>query len=389
VPSHLRRLSHPAVLLLISLVAGTAHAHQPGLSTLFIDLGSNRISAQLIVAWQELQGAVPLDGNGDRTLGDDEFAAAKDRLISLGESSMSLESDGRMLSLKAPVEVRRDDVTGLRFNLVFEFPPTTVLTLHSEIISELQRGHRQIVTIRNPDTSTLGEAVLERDKPTLDVPLADSAGTKLASPARAYFLLGIEHIVAGWDHLAFLFGLLAVGGKLRDAVKIITSFTVAHSLTLALATFHWINIPSSVVEPIIAASIIYVAFENIVRDNFRKRWLLTFAFGLIHGCGFASVLRELGVGADGTGVARPLIFFNLGVEAGQLVIAAIMLPIIWRLKATFPKRWVPVASAVLIVIGSYFLVATVWPRAAQETSQSKAFLVRIDEIDKRRDVVSM
>jgi hydrogenase/urease accessory protein HupE len=322
-------------------------------------------------------------------LGDDEFAAAKDRLISLGESSMSLESDGRMLSLKAPVEVRRDDVTGLRFNLVFEFPPTTVLTLHSEIISELQRGHRQIVTIRNPDTSTLGEAVLERDKPTLDVPLADSAGTKLASPARAYFLLGIEHIVAGWDHLAFLFGLLAVGGKLRDAVKIITSFTVAHSLTLALATFHWINIPSSVVEPIIAASIIYVAFENIVRDNFRKRWLLTFAFGLIHGCGFASVLRELGVGADGTGVARPLIFFNLGVEAGQLVIAAIMLPIIWRLKATFPKRWVPVASAVLIVIGSYFLVATVWPRAAQETSQSKAFLVRIDEIDKRRDVVSM
>jgi hydrogenase/urease accessory protein HupE len=389
VPSHLRRLSHPAVLLLISLVAGTAHAHQPGLSTLFIDLGSNRISAQLIVAWQELQGAVPLDGNGDRTLGDDEFAAAKDRLISLGESSMSLESDGRMLSLKAPVEVRRDDVTGLRFNLVFEFPPTTVLTLHSEIISELQRGHRQIVTIRNPDTSTLGEAVLERDKPTLDVPLADSAGTKLASPARAYFLLGIEHIVAGWDHLAFLFGLLAVGGKLRDAVKIITSFTVAHSLTLALATFHWINIPSSVVEPIIAASIIYVAFENIVRDNFRKRWLLTFAFGLIHGCGFASVLRELGVGADGTGVARPLIFFNLGVEAGQLAIAAIMLPIIWRLKATFPKRWVPVASAVLIVIGSYFLVATVWPRAAQETSQSKAFLVRIDEIDKRRDVVSM
>ena len=388
-PSHLLRLSHLAAILIILLVACTARAHQPGLSTLFIDLGSNRISAQLIVAWQELQGTVPLDGNGDRALGDDEFAAAKDRLVSLGESSMSLESDGRMLSLKAPVEVRRDDVTGLRFNLVFEFPSTTVLTLHSEIISELQRGHRQIVTIRNPDASTLGEAVLEREKPTLDVPLTASAGTKLASPVRDYFLLGIEHILAGWDHLAFLFGLLAVGGKLRDAVKIITSFTVAHSLTLALATFNWINIPSSVVEPIIAASIIYVAFENIVRDNFRKRWLLTFAFGLIHGCGFASVLRELGVGAEGTGVARPLIFFNLGVEAGQLVIAAIMLPVIWRLKAAFPKRWVPVASAILIVIGSYFLVEQVWPRAAQETSNSKTLLVRVNEIDKRRDFVSM
>jgi len=389
VPSQLRRLSHRAVLLLFSLAAIVVRAHQPGLSTLFIDLGSNRISAQLIIAWQEIEGAVPLDGNGDRTLSDDEFSAARNRLTGLGESSISFESDGRMLSLKAPVEVRRDDVTGLRFNLVIEFPATKVLTIHSEIIHELQRGHRQIVTIRKSDGSTLGEAVLEQDRPTLDVPLAASGGTKLASPARDYFLLGIEHILAGWDHLAFLFGLLAVGGKLRDAVKIITSFTVAHSLTLALATFNWINIPSSVVEPIIAASIIYVGFENIVRKDFRKRWLLTFAFGLIHGCGFASVLRELGVGADGTGVARPLIFFNLGVEAGQLIIAAVMLPVIWKLKAAFPKRWIPVASAVLIAIGSYFLLDRVWPRPGQEAFISKTLLVRVDEIDERRNLSAM
>ena len=92
-----------------------------------------------------------------------------------------------------------------------------------------------------------------------------------------------------------------------------------------------------------------------------KRWMLTFAFGLIHGCGFASALREAGVGAHGTSVITPLVCFNLGVELGQLAIAAIALPIIWKLKPTFPKRWIPITSVVLIVIGSYFLVQRVWP----------------------------
>jgi hydrogenase/urease accessory protein HupE len=365
-------------LVVILLVALTARAHQPGLSTLFLDLGSNRIVAQLTLAWQELEESAPLDGNGDRTLSNDEFSSARSRLVRVGESSMSLESDGRMLSLRAPVEVKRDDATGLHFKLIFELPATRVLTIHSEILSELQRGHRQIVTIRNSDGSTLGEAVLERDKPTLDVPLSAPAGAKPAPPIREYFVLGVEHIVTGWDHLAFLFGLLAVGGKLRDAIKIITSFTLAHSLTLALATLNVISIPSSVVEPIIAGSIVYVGFENILRHNFSKRWLLTFAFGLIHGCGFASVLRELGVGANGTGVATPLVFFNLGVEVGQLAITALMLPLIWKLKGSFPKRWLPVASAALIVVGSYFLIDRIWPRTVRATTASEAFFVRIN-----------
>jgi len=149
--------------------------------------------------------------------------------------------------------------------------------------------------------------VLDRDKPRVDVPLSAIQEKEAAAPIRQFLTLGVEHIVTGWDHLAFLFGLLVVGGKLRDAVKIITSFTLAHSLTLALATLNVINIPSRIVEPLIAVSIVYVGFENIVRENFSKRWILTFAFGLIHGCGFASVLRELGVGTHGTSVVTPLV----------------------------------------------------------------------------------
>jgi len=345
----------------ILATAGVSRAHQPGLSTVFVDLGANRIAVQVIVAWQELEETLPLDANRDRTLSDEELSAAKARLVRLGETALSLESDARMLSLKSPVQVQRDDPTGIRFDLTFEFPATQVLTLTSEIIAELQRSHRQIVTIRGANGAILGEAVLARDKPTVDVPLSASTEQPKTSTARHFLLLGIEHILAGWDHLAFLFGLLIIGGKLGDAVKIISSFTVAHSLTLALATLNVINIPSRIVEPIIAASIVYVGFENIVRDNFSKRWMLTFAFGLIHGCGFASALREAGVGAHGTSVVTPLVCFNLGVELGQLAIAAIALPLIWKLKPTFPKRWVPVTSVALIVIGSYFLIERVWP----------------------------
>jgi hydrogenase/urease accessory protein HupE len=358
----LRGIVASAVLSCVLVSVPFARAHQPGLSTIFVDLGTNRITAQLIVAWQELDEAVPLDTNRDRTLSEDELTAAKARLVRLGETALSLESDGRMLSLKNPVQVQRDDPTGLRFDLTFEFPPTRVLTLTSEIIAELQSSHRQIVTIRSTTGATIGEAMLARDKPTVDVPLFAATEQPKTSAVHQFLVLGIEHIVTGWDHLAFLCGLLIVGGKLRDAIKIITSFTLAHSLTLALATLNVINIPSRIVEPIIAASIVYVGFENVVRDNFSKRWMLTFAFGLIHGCGFASALREAGVGAHGTSVVTPLVCFNLGVEIGQLAIAAIVLPIIWKLKPTFPKWWVPVTSVALIMIGSYFLVERVWPR---------------------------
>lgn len=360
------------------LVARPAFAHQAGLSTVFIDLGTNQITAQLIVFWQELEGTVPLDGNRDRALSDEEFATARTRLLKLGETALALESDGRMLALTSPVKVQRDDTNGVHFTLAFESVPTRVLTIHSEIIVELQPGHSQIVTVRSAGGAALGEAVLQRSKPSVDVPLFALKEKKPVSAARQFLLLGLEHIITGWDHLAFLFGLLAVGGKLRDAVKIITSFTVAHSLSLALATLNIVNIPSHIVEPVIAASIIYVGFENIVRTNFERRWMLTFAFGLIHGCGFASVLRELGIGSNGSSVVTPLVCFNLGVEIGQLAIAALLLPLIWKMKKFFPKRWIPVASVGLILVGSYFLVDRVWPRSlpSREVQAAAVFKIR-------------
>src|SRR5439155_18704692 len=176
-------------------------------------------------------------------------------------------------------------------------------------------------------------------------------------------LMGVKHIWTGYDHLLFLFGLLIVTRNFASSVKIITCFTIAHSITLAVATLSLVHISSRVVEPLIAASIVYVGGENLLRgDDPKGRWLLTFGFGLIHGFGFASVLRELGVGANGTSIAVPLVSFNLGVEVGQIVIAGLVLPVIWRLRANplFLRRWVPVGSVVVALLGTCWFVQRVW-----------------------------
>jgi hydrogenase/urease accessory protein HupE len=184
----------------------------------------------------------------------------------------------------------------------------------------------------------------------------------VARPAPAFgqfLLLGVEHIVTGYDHLLFLFGLLIVGSSFWGAWRIITAFTVAHSLTLVLATFDLLRLPSSLVEPLIAVSIVYVGLENLCRRDLHHRWLLTFGFGLVHGLGFASVLRDLGLGAvGGSAAVVPLLAFNVGVELGQVAIAVLVLPLMWKgqqLPQFFP-RFATACSVLVMLAGTYWLV---------------------------------
>jgi len=175
--------------------------------------------------------------------------------------------------------------------------------------------------------------------------------------------LGVKHIWTGYDHLMFLFALLLVCDNFKSAIQIVTFFTVAHSITLALATLNLVWVSSRVVEPSIAASIVYVGTENLIRsESLKGRWLITFLFGLVHGLGFASVLRDMGVTSNTAGVAVPLVLFNLGVETGQIVIAGVLLPLIWRARKweLFLRRGVPVCSAVVAALGSYWLVKRLW-----------------------------
>ena len=187
---------------------------------------------------------------------------------------------------------------------------------------------------------------------------------EIGSSFNQFLLLGVEHILKGYDHLLFLLALLVVAPGWLSSLKVITCFTIAHSITLAVATFDLIQVPGRFVEPLIAASIIYVGIENILRrGDLRRRWLLTFAFGLIHGLGFASVLRDIGIGGREGGVVMPLFAFNLGVEAGQVIVAALALPLIWHLRKQeyFLRRAMPACSVLVALAGGIWLVQRVWP----------------------------
>lgn len=179
---------------------------------------------------------------------------------------------------------------------------------------------------------------------------------------RAYLWLGIEHIFRGYDHIAFLLALFFVR-RFVALVKIVTAFTIAHTITLALAALGVVALPSRLVESVIALSIVYVAAENLwQRDDERRgahRWRITFAFGLVHGFGFAAVLRELGLPAEG--LARSLLAFNLGVELGQLAIAAGCWPLLaWIARRPWAARVRVVVSGVLLAFGLAWCVERVF-----------------------------
>jgi hypothetical protein len=150
--------------------------------------------------------------------------------------------------------------------------------------------------------------------------------------------------------------LLALSTSLWQTVKIVTAFTVAHSITLSLAVLGLVKVPPSIVEPLIAASIVWVAVENLVAPaGVARRWLVAGAFGLIHGLGFASMLVELGVPQDA--VVRSLVGFNIGVELGQLAfVAVVMPPLVWASRSGRLPRLPQILSVIVAVVGAVWLV---------------------------------
>jgi hydrogenase/urease accessory protein HupE len=254
-----------------------------------------------------------------------------------------------------------------------------VITVWSKHLVRLPRGHQQLFFAedmrRQPDAqsgSALSEATLtvEEDNTTFDIPhFSGIASTAPASTPSAnprgrisFFLLGVEHIATGYDHLLFLAALLLVSKNFREAASVVTFFTVAHSITLSLAALDIIRLPGRIVEPAIAASILYVGVENVVgKHRFALRAAITFAFGLVHGLGFAGALREVGLGSTPGGVAWPLFKFSVGLESCQILIALVFLRILlfFRAREWFEQRLVPACSMLIAGIGAFWLIQRV------------------------------
>ena len=178
----------------------------------------------------------------------------------------------------------------------------------------------------------------------------------------SFLLWGVEHVLTGWDHLAFLLTLIVVARGVRDAARVATAFTLAHSATLSLAAFDVVRLPSQPVEVAIALSIVVAAAVNVLRPASRGRTLVAFGFGLVHGLGFSSALGDLLGGAAG---ARALAVgaFNVGVEAGQAGAIALALPLLltWRRRAPrgYARLGLPGLSLAAGAAGVAWLVARV------------------------------
>lgn len=254
----------------------------------------------------------------------------------------------------------KDDHVVLQYQWVC--PDRVGLNYRVTLFHEIDPASRHMVSVEG-DRAFIG--LLSVQSPQMS--LTEAAPSKWQTAGR-YVVSGIEHIAIGYDHIAFLLAVIVLGRRFWPLFKVVTAFTIAHSITLTVAVLGIVALPSRLVEALIAASIVYVAAENFLVRDIRHRWWLTFAFGLIHGFGFASVLRDYGLPEGALGIA--LASFNIGVEIGQLAIvvaAAVIWQIGFRLAAAagytrseaHERRIALTVSAVVLLAGLYWLLQRV------------------------------
>jgi hydrogenase/urease accessory protein HupE len=347
-------------------ITSTLLAHDPGLSTANVRLHRDRLEALLVFSVRDVAPLVDLDKDGNGQTSSLESKRREKAFREIAAEALEVRINDEPATVSES-RCRFDGSGNLSVYLSWSARRFSKLEFRSKWLPLLPSGHRQFFSLQDLNGGILIEKLLNAKSGSVTIE-PDAALTKPTSAATGnsfadFLLLGVKHILTGYDHLLFLFSLLIVSRNIVSTLKIVTCFTVAHSITLALATLGVVQISGRLVEPMIAASIVYVGVENLARgDTPKGRSLPTFAFGLVHGFGFASVLRELGVDSSGSGIVVPLFSFNLGVELGQILVAAALLPLIWKIgkRPIFTRHWVPACSTLVTLVGSYWLVERIW-----------------------------
>ena len=349
-------------LLFCSLTSNT-FAHTPDTSYCRIAITAHEVECKFSLDISTLQRITPLDTDNDGILSRSELEAVYSKIISFLRRHVYLDLNQRESEFAdadplawpndAPNGIPKSDFGQRLINITFRNPMLSApedVTITFDFFEQLGEAHTVLgAFVWNGHED---EVIFTRFEP--DYLYDTGCVTPVADQLKQYFKLGVKHIFLGYDHIAFLMALLFVR-RFADLLKIITAFTVAHTLTLALAVLQIIKLPPQLVEIGIAVTIMYVAAENLWKSEFSHRWMLTFGFGLVHGFGFASVLRELGL--PSAGLARSLLSFNVGVEAGQIVIVGLLWPALWWLSRrelrtqlsnpgmTAAQVWSPVPNA--------------------------------------------
>lgn len=358
------------ILFCIALLCATiapAQAHKPSDSYLTLNVNADQIDGQWDIALRDLDFAIGLDQNGDGQLTWDEVRGQHAAIADYALQNLELATAHGACNV-AVVEQLIDKHTDgaynvLRFHAVCPDPIAT-LTIGYHLFADLDPQHKGLLRIEHGGVTST--AIFDPDHARQALSMSAPDRYKQFS---AYVKNGVWHIWIGYDHILFLLSLLlpavllgargAPSASLKasfvDVLKVVTAFTLAHSLTLTLASLSVISLPSRWVESAIAASVVLAALNNLFPLFRGRRPLAAFAFGLIHGFGFASVLIDLGLPQGA--LLMSLFGFNLGVEIGQLSIVAVFLPLAFLLRGTlFYRRLMTGGSALIALIAMVWLV---------------------------------
>ena len=340
-----------AALILVWAGADPASAHEFSRSTSRVTVNGRTVHAAIAIGATDLHQGPPVDRDGDGVASVDEIDTAIGPIFAAFKQHFRLTADQ---AVPTAILLDRYGLSGgdtLRMDVDYIFAaPVRSVAIESTLPALTQPDHRHFVY------ATIGGAAHEvvLDGATTRASF-DGGATPLGDTARRFVALGMQHIVTGYDHLAFLVVLLFGAASLLDVAKIVTAFTVAHSVTLGLATLGLVVVPPPLIECLIALSIAWVAVENLLRARHERRWRITFLFGLVHGLGFSNVLREMALPSGA--LALSLFTFNAGVEIGQLAFVLVAFPLIWR---TMHTRWhSPLAlagSSAVLSVGVYWFV---------------------------------
>jgi hypothetical protein len=347
----LRFLARCWLLLLTLALHPLAWAHKPSDSylTLLADTQSTVIKVRWDIALRDLDYVLALDrdGNGELTWGEVKQRSAEITTLAMSRLSLSTNSQPCTWGATGPLMLETHS-DGTYAVLSLEAACTTLaqgVAVKYGLFFDVDPTHRGLLQWSAPGATTPQALIFGTES---------AEQTLAATPAnvwetlRQYVLDGVWHIWIGYDHILFLLALLlpavlvrrhgqwagapALGGASKEVLKVVTAFTLAHSITLSLAALELVALPSRLVESAIAASVVLAALNNLRGTLENRRWIMAFVFGLIHGFGFASVLADLGLPQNALVIA--LVGFNVGVELGQLAIVAVFLPLAFAVRNT-------------------------------------------------------
>jgi HupE / UreJ protein len=338
---------------LISLSPAPSYAHWADLSVAEITV--EKTQTEIILTFPTvLVSSADDDRNGQ--LSTNEIANHKIELEKLLSSRIRLvnqkEQEGKISiapSNNLPSNIQSNDKTHttLELNYTWSEPVDGLKIDYNFFLPNAPTAHCLATVIQEGRTQNL---VFTPEKREFSL-----TNSSLWQQVVSFVLLGIEHILTGYDHVLFIISLLMLGGGFGYLLKVVTAFTIAHSVTLSLAVLNIVSLPVIFVESAIALTIVYVALENFWRKNTRGRWLLTFVFGLIHGLGFAGVLREINISQSNLFVS--LASFNIGVEIGQIFIVSIAFLAFRALrKQPWELTFRRLVSAGVVAVGLFWFV---------------------------------